>query len=129
MDPRPAAETMSIIHRYSGSLSLKVHPSPCRKLEMESCNPTKRSLTINFLAILESLFRDRLKVFDISRYVVDSFNMRTRRMKVLGAAAVYHCMTHTVSGTPYFDQRAKEVLGNVWQVAAFSGVEVLLTAS
>ena len=47
-------------------------------------------------------------------------------MKVLGAAAVYHCMTHTVSGTPYFDQRAKEVLRKmIWQVAAFSGVEVL----
>ena len=47
-------------------------------------------------------------------------------MKVLGAAAVYHCMTHTVSGTPYFDRRAKEVLRKmIWQVAAFSGVEVL----
>jgi REP element-mobilizing transposase RayT len=35
-------------------------------------------------------------------------------------------MTHTVSGTPYFENRAKEVLGKmIWQVAAFSGVEVL----
>ena len=37
-------------------------------------------------------------------------------------------MTHTVSGTPYFDQRAKEVLRKmIWQAAAaaFSGVEVL----
>jgi REP element-mobilizing transposase RayT len=35
-------------------------------------------------------------------------------------------MTHTVSGTPYFEQRAKEVLRKmIWQVAAFSGVEVL----
>jgi REP element-mobilizing transposase RayT len=35
-------------------------------------------------------------------------------------------MTHTVSGTPYFDRRAKEVLRKmIWRVAAFSGVEVL----
>jgi REP element-mobilizing transposase RayT len=35
-------------------------------------------------------------------------------------------MTHTVSETPYFDMRAKEVLRKmIWQVAAFSGVEVL----
>jgi REP element-mobilizing transposase RayT len=47
-------------------------------------------------------------------------------MKVLGAEAVYHCMTHTVTGMPYFDMRAKEVLRKmIWQVAAFSGVEVL----
>jgi REP element-mobilizing transposase RayT len=35
-------------------------------------------------------------------------------------------MTHTVAGTPYFDNRAKERLRKmIWQVAAFSGVEVL----
>ncbi len=35
-------------------------------------------------------------------------------------------MSHTVAGTPYFDDRAKEVLRKmIWQVAAFSGVEVL----
>ena len=47
-------------------------------------------------------------------------------MKISGTTAVYHCMTHTVSGTPYFEQRSKEVLRKmIWQVAAFSGVEVL----
>ena len=47
-------------------------------------------------------------------------------MKISGTTAVYHCMTHTVSGTPYFENRAKEVLRKmIWQVAAFSGVEVL----
>jgi REP element-mobilizing transposase RayT len=52
--------------------------------------------------------------------------MRTRRLKVLGAAAVYHVMTHTVAGTPFFDDLAKEVLRKMlWQVAQFSGVEVL----
>jgi putative transposase len=52
--------------------------------------------------------------------------MRTRRLKVSGASAVYHCMTHAVSGTPYFDGCAKEVLRKmIWQVAAFSGVDVL----
>jgi hypothetical protein len=35
-------------------------------------------------------------------------------------------MSHTVSGTPYFDDRSKEVLRKmIWQVADFSGVEVL----
>ena len=52
--------------------------------------------------------------------------MRTRRLKVSGASAVYHCMSHTVSGTPYFDDLAREVLRKmIWQVAVFSGVEVL----
>jgi len=52
--------------------------------------------------------------------------MRTRRLKVSGAVACYHVMTHTVAGTPYFDDRAKEVLRKIiWQVADFSGVEVL----
>ena len=52
--------------------------------------------------------------------------MRTRRLKVSGASAVYHCMSHTVSGTPYFDDLAREVLRKmIWQVAVFSGVDVL----
>jgi len=35
-------------------------------------------------------------------------------------------MSHTVSGTPYFDHRAKEILRKmIWQVADFSGVDVL----
>lgn len=55
--------------------------------------------------------------------------MRTRRLKVSGAVACYHVMTHTVAGTPYFDDRAKDVLRKmIWQVAAFSGVEVLTYA-
>ena len=49
-----------------------------------------------------------------------------RRYKVIGNTAVYHVMSHSVSGTPYFDERAKEVLRKmIWQVADFSGVEVL----
>ncbi|MFP4260377.1 MAG: transposase [Opitutales bacterium] len=49
-----------------------------------------------------------------------------RRFKVVGKTATYHVMSHTVSGTPYFDDRAKEVLRKmIWQVADFSGVEVL----
>ncbi len=49
-----------------------------------------------------------------------------RRLKVFGKTAAYHVMSHTVSGTPYFDERAKEVLRKmIWQVADFSGVEVL----
>ena len=35
-------------------------------------------------------------------------------------------MSHTVSGTPYFDDFAREVLRKmIWQVAVFSGVDVL----
>ncbi|MFP4261561.1 MAG: transposase [Opitutales bacterium] len=49
-----------------------------------------------------------------------------RRIKVSGNTATYHVMSHVVSGTPYFDDRAKEVLRKmIWQVADFSGVEVL----
>ncbi|MBC8188870.1 MAG: transposase [Puniceicoccaceae bacterium] len=52
--------------------------------------------------------------------------MRTRRLKISGASAIYHVMTHTVAGTPHFDERAKEVLRKmIWQLADFSGVEVL----
>ncbi|MFP4156181.1 MAG: transposase [Opitutales bacterium] len=49
-----------------------------------------------------------------------------RRVKVSGNSACYHVMSHVVAGTPYFDERCKEVLRKmIWQVAAFSGVEVL----
>jgi len=49
-----------------------------------------------------------------------------RRMKVKGSAAVYHCMTRTVNGERLFGDREKEVLRKmIWQVADFSGVEVL----
>ena len=47
-------------------------------------------------------------------------------MKVSGAAAVYHCMTRTVNGEMLFKDREKEVLRKMlWQVADFSGVEIL----
>ncbi len=53
--------------------------------------------------------------------------MRTRRLKVLGHVnAVYHVMTRTVNGERLFRDREKEVLRKmIWQVADFSGVEVL----
>ena len=47
-------------------------------------------------------------------------------MKVSGAAAVYHCMTRTVNGEMLFKDREKEMLRKMlWQVADFSGVEIL----
>jgi putative transposase len=47
-------------------------------------------------------------------------------MKVGGSTAVYHCMTRTVNGERLLNDRAKEVLRKqIWQVADFSGVEVL----
>jgi len=52
--------------------------------------------------------------------------MRVRRTKVNGAAAVYHCMTRTVNGEMLFKDREKEMLRKMlWQVADFSGVEIL----
>ena len=52
--------------------------------------------------------------------------MRTRRMKIGGAVAVYHCMTRTVNGEMLFKDREKEMLRKMlWQVADFSGVEIL----
>ena len=52
--------------------------------------------------------------------------MRTRRMKIGGASAVYHCMTRTVNGEMLFGDREKEMLRKMlWQVADFSGVEIL----
>lgn len=52
--------------------------------------------------------------------------MRTRRLKVSGVSAVYHCMSRTVNGEMLFGDREKEVLRKIiWQVADFSGVEIL----
>jgi putative transposase len=47
-------------------------------------------------------------------------------MKVGGSTAVYHCMTRTVNGERLLGDREKEMLRKqLWQVADFSGVEVL----
>jgi putative transposase len=47
-------------------------------------------------------------------------------MKVGGSTAVYHCMTRTVNGERLLEDRDKEMLRKqLWQVADFSGVEVL----
>ncbi|MFU8847307.1 MAG: transposase [Opitutales bacterium] len=52
--------------------------------------------------------------------------MRTRRHKVYGMDACYHVMTRTVDGAHLFGGLEKEVLRKmIWQVASFSGVEVL----
>jgi len=49
-----------------------------------------------------------------------------RRLKILGRAAVYHCVSRAVNREKLFDTRAKEMLRRmIWQVAEFSGVEVL----
>lgn len=51
--------------------------------------------------------------------------MRQRRIKVAGAA-IYHCISRTVNGERIFDDQAKERLRiMLWEVADFSGVEVL----
>ncbi len=52
--------------------------------------------------------------------------MRIRRLKISGASAVYHCISRSVAGAFLFDEVAKERLRRqMWQVADFSGVEVL----
>jgi hypothetical protein len=52
--------------------------------------------------------------------------MRLNRLKIQGSDAVYHCMTRTVNGERLFADREKEVLRKIiWQVADFSGVDVL----
>ena len=52
--------------------------------------------------------------------------MRTRRTKISGSSAVYHCMTRTVNGERLFEEREKEILRKMlWQVADFCGVEIL----
>ena len=52
--------------------------------------------------------------------------MRSRRIKIFGAPAVYHCMTRTVNGERLFHDREMEVLRKMlWQVADFCGAEIL----
>jgi len=52
--------------------------------------------------------------------------MRTRRLKISGTDATYHCMTRTVNRERLFGDREKEVMRKMlWQVADFCGVEVL----
>lgn len=52
--------------------------------------------------------------------------MKVRRTKLSGVEAVYHCMTRVVNGEHLFKDREKEMLRKmIWQVADFSGVEVL----
>ncbi|MFP4673686.1 MAG: transposase, partial [Opitutales bacterium] len=49
-----------------------------------------------------------------------------RRLKITGREASYHCMSRTVNGEFLFGNREKEVLRRmIWQVADFSGVEVI----
>lgn len=50
--------------------------------------------------------------------------MREQRIKYPGA--IYHCMSRTVGGARLFEKREKEVLRKmIWQIADFSGAEVL----
>ena len=52
--------------------------------------------------------------------------MRNKRLKIEGGSAVYHCTTRTVNGAFLFDPVSRErLLKQLWQVADFSGVEVL----
>ncbi len=52
--------------------------------------------------------------------------MRRARIKIRGKSAVYHCVSRAVNREMLFDSVAKEVLrGQMWQVADFSGVEVI----
>ena len=57
--------------------------------------------------------------------------MRQPRIKITAAdaSAVYHCMSHTVNGEHLFDDDAKEILRKqVWQVAAYCGVQIVTYA-
>ena len=52
--------------------------------------------------------------------------MRHARLKIRNQSAVYHCVSRTVNREMLFHRMAKEVLRkHIWQVAEFSGVEVL----
>lgn len=52
--------------------------------------------------------------------------MRQARFKMEGTTGVYHCVTRTVAGEMLLRSREKEVLRKMlWQVADFSGVEIL----
>jgi len=65
-------------------------------------------------------------MIDFSFCVVEFGKMRSRRLKVSGCDAVYHCMTRVVGGAPLLKDREKEVLRKMlWQVADFCGVELL----
>jgi len=49
-----------------------------------------------------------------------------RRLKVRGRTAVYHCMSRAVNAEMLFDSGGKEQLRRmIWQVADFSGVQVI----
>ena len=52
--------------------------------------------------------------------------MRKRRLKIIGRSAVYHCVTRTVNKEHIIHRVAKEVhRKQLWQIADFSGVEVI----
>ena len=52
--------------------------------------------------------------------------MRKSRLKIVGRSAIYHCVTRTVNKEYIIDRVAKEVLRKqLWQIADFSGVEVI----
>jgi putative transposase len=52
--------------------------------------------------------------------------MRPRRYKVEGEVAVYHCISRTVNGEFLLGEKQQEVMRRqLWQLADFSGVEVL----
>ena len=52
--------------------------------------------------------------------------MRKSRLKIIGRSAIYHCVTRTVNKENLIDRVAKEVLRKqLWQIADFSGVEVI----
>ena len=52
--------------------------------------------------------------------------MRKARLKIVGRSAVYHCITRIVNKEHLIDRVAKEVLRKqLWQIADFSGVEVI----
>ena len=52
--------------------------------------------------------------------------MRTRRYKIEGADAVYHCMSRTVNGERLFGPAEREAFRRLlWRAADFSGVEIL----
>ena len=55
--------------------------------------------------------------------------MRLRRVKIVWGNGCYHCMSRTVNGERLFGDREKEIFRKMlWQVADFSGVEVLTYA-
>src|SRR6056297_2694703 len=72
--------------------------------------------------------RDRPLYVDFHGGGVFVLCMRRARLKITepGVDGVYHCMTRTVNGEHLFTDRDKEQLRRMlWQVADFSGVEIL----